>query len=207
MGLLMEMPVFFSGCDAITGQMIWAGAGFVFFGALFFVFGPPVRSYLLEHELSHLLVALLSGVRVKRIALGRDGGYVQTAEVNLPIALAPYTVPLYTLFLIAVYKILVLFFSSVFLEYGFYFLFGLTISFHILATAHYVAIYQPDLARYGYFSSLVLIFICSLVILFFVLALMFRNTSPIEYFRSSIERGLRIYEGIGSGFDLIGRSP
>lgn len=201
LSLLINIPILFSDYGSITGEMLFSCAGFAFFILLFLIFGPPVRSYLLEHELSHVLFALLSGIRVKAFSLNRNSGYVKTERVNILIALAPYALPLYTLLLIGIYKIMSRYFPHLFLKYLFYSLFGLTLGFHILATMHYLQIYQPDLARYGSFSSLIFISICSLLILVVILSLMFEQTQPIIYVRSSITQGLQIYRLI---FSLLG---
>jgi hypothetical protein len=196
LALIIGLPVLFSKYRSVSVEMLVAGAGFMVLGGVFFLFGPPVKSYLLEHELSHVLFAWLSGVRVKHFSMSRSGGYVRTERVNILIALAPYTLPLYTILLIAVYKFLTLFFSLSSFRFVFYFLFGLTLAFHLLATVHYIQIYQPDLARYGYFASLVFIFLCSLLALVLVLAIMFEKVQIIHYFSSSLVRGVQFYRGL-----------
>ncbi len=176
-------------------NMILAGAGFILFFGVFFLFGPPVKSYVLEHELSHVIFALFSGVRIKRVSL-RKNGYVRTERVNIVIALAPYAFPLYTLLCIGVFRLIRLASQNPVLGYPFYFLFGLTLSFHIISTIHYVQIDQPDLSRYGYFSSLVFIFTWSLFIIVIILSLMFDNIAVTEYFQKTLASSGEVYRKI-----------
>jgi hypothetical protein len=126
----------------------------------------------------------------------KKNGYVRTERVNIIIALAPYAFPLYTLLCIGVFRLTRLASKNPVLSYPFYFLFGLTLSFHIVSTLHYVQIDQPDLSRYGYFSSLVFIFTWSLFMIVIILSLMFDNIAVREYFRKTLESSGEIYRGI-----------
>jgi hypothetical protein len=190
--LLINYSVLFARCSTISVNMILAAAGFILFLGAFFLFGPPVKSYVFEHELSHIIFALFSGVRVKSVSF-RKNGHVKTEKVNIFIALAPYAFPLYTLLCIGVFKLIRLKSQNPVLSYPFYFFFGLTLSFHIIATVHYVQIDQPDLSRYGYFSSLVIIFTWSLLVIALMLALMFDNIAVMDFFRDALETSGEIY--------------
>jgi len=53
--------------------------------------------YVFAHELSHALAALVSGVKVRKIKVGRRGGYVALNSTNAFISLAPYFIPFYAL--------------------------------------------------------------------------------------------------------------
>ena len=196
--LLMHLPYLFSQYDSITREMWFSLAGFLFFFILFFIFGPPVRSYIVEHELSHILFAFISGVRVKKVVIRKNDGYVKTQKVNLLIALAPYSLPLYTLFTFIVFRVVLLFHQSTFVSSLFYSLMGLTLAFHIVTTIHYLQLDQPDLKRYGYFSSLVFIFTWSLVVLSLILALLYKKVELFAYLRASEVQGVEFYRRVSS---------
>ena len=176
--------------------MLFTGGGFLFFLILFLLFGPPVKSYILEHELSHIIFALLSGVKVKQVVIKKNEGYVRTEKVNLVIALAPYSLPLYTLVSFVLYRTVAFFFRSAVISSIFYSIMGLTLSFHFIATVHYLRLDQPDLKRYGYFPSLILIFTWSLCVISLVLALLFERVQALEYFRAAVMHGVDFYIGI-----------
>ena len=190
----INIPELFSHYTTVTHELFASSMGFILFFISFFLFGPPVKSYIIEHELSHVLFALLSGVKVKKMSLRREGGYIKTEKVNIIIALAPYSFPLYTIFIIGAHKILSYVISSDLLSLPMYFLFGVSLSFHIIVTIHYLQIEQPDLKRYGYFSSLVLIFSWSIVIVAILLASMFERIEIAEYLSKSMMDTGRFYK-------------
>jgi hypothetical protein len=192
----INIPELFSSYTTIPNEMFVCCGGFILFFISFFLFGPPVKSYIIEHELSHVLFALLSGAKVKHMSLRREGGYIKTDKVNIIVSLAPYSLPLYTIFIIGVHKILSYVIASNILSLSLYFLFGVSLSFHIIATIHYIQIEQPDLKRYGYFSSLIFIFTWSIVIIAVLLALMFEKIEIVEYLTKSIVDAGRFYKNI-----------
>lgn len=190
----MDVPVLFNNYKRFTPEILFSSAGFLIFVVVFFLFGPPVKSYILEHELSHVLFAFMSGVKIKSVSIRKNEGYVRTEKINMIIALAPYSFPLYTVTLICIYKILKIFFLSPVLLGIFYFIIGVSLSFHVIATIHYIQIDQPDMKRYGYFSSLVFIFTWSLIVTALTIALMFENVEIIDYFANSFTHTYDFYE-------------
>jgi len=194
--LLLNVPSLFTNYTTFTHEMLWMSIGFLVFLLFFFLFGAPVKSYILEHELSHVLFALMSGVKVKDVSLKSDRAWVKTERVTIFIALAPYSLPLYTLILIILYKLISIIYKNRVLLIIVYFLLGISLSFHIVATIHYIQLDQPDMKRYGYFSSLVLIFTWSLIILALLCALIFDEIELVNYFRISLSNALDMYSMI-----------
>lgn len=194
--LLLHLPELFGSYERITREMLFCSGGFLFFIILFLLFGPPVKTYIIEHELSHLLFALLSGVGIKKVVIRKNEGYVRTQKVNLIIALAPYSFPLYTLVVFILYRVVALFSRSVVISSIFYILMGVTFSFHLVATVHYLQLEQPDLKRYGYFPSLILISTWSLCVISLVLALLFERVQALLYFKDSFMHGIDFYLSI-----------
>jgi Peptidase M50B-like len=60
------------------------------------LFKKPVLTYVIGHELTHALFALLFGGAVKSIHASNRGGRVTITKSNFIITLAPYFFPLYT---------------------------------------------------------------------------------------------------------------
>jgi hypothetical protein len=183
--LLLNFPVLFSGYRRLTPGMIWFMAGFGFFAVVFLLFGPPVKTYVLEHELTHILAAWMTGVRVKRVSLNRNKPYVQTDRVNLFIALIPFALPLYALLLGLAYRLLGRYVPYPFFSATLFFLTGAALCFHLMATVHYLQLEQPDVRRYGTFASLVLVFLWALTVLSLMSALLFERVHLIAYFKRS----------------------
>jgi hypothetical protein len=191
--LVVNIPHLFSSYTSVTTHMLFVIGGFASFLLVFTFFGAPVKSYILEHELSHVLFALLSGIRVRRISMKSSNAYVKTDRINLIIALAPYALPLYTIMLVSLHRLLQYFTESAVLESFFYFLFGTTLSFHFSATVHYIQLEQPDLNRYGYFASLVFIATWSLLILTVILRLMFTDVQLAWFLEKSLRETYSVY--------------
>jgi len=69
----------------------WAfAAGYGLWLAVFLLLPRPTRTYVLGHELTHALWALLMGARVGGLKVGKSGGQVRTSKTNWAITLAPY---------------------------------------------------------------------------------------------------------------------
>ena len=103
--------------DAFTSQAagrphFWATPEFWFFNLglvcwLIIYFGLPkwLTVYVFGHELTHALMVKIMGGRVSDFSVGSDGGYIVSSKINTWIALAPYFVPIYSVFVILLYGI------------------------------------------------------------------------------------------------------
>src|SRR5512139_3795490 len=82
----------------------WFFAGFLGYLVIHFLFRKPILTYVVGHELTHALFAVLFGGSVKSFKASERGGQVEITKSNFIITLAPYFFPLYTvLALIAVW--------------------------------------------------------------------------------------------------------
>ena len=140
-------------CGALAAFALWFfaaaqerrgrgfGAGFLKFMRWFYVFG---------HELTHALAAWCLGAQVHGMEVGSEGGHVDLSRSGAFISLAPYCVPIYTLFVVAGYGALRKFSPdwanfNVFLGFV-----GLTLAGHLLMTAQCLwQRRQPDLQAAG----------------------------------------------------------
>jgi hypothetical protein len=204
--LLLNFPLLFRQYSSFTNQMVWATAGFGGFLLVFMIFGAPVKSYILEHELSHMLFALLSGIRIQRVSFKSSNAYVKTERINIFIALAPYSLPLYTVILLLPFRLLHLITDEPLVFNIFCLFIGMSLSFHIASTIHYVQIEQPDLRRYGYFSSLILVFTWSIIILSLLFTLMFRGVQLVSYYKAVFAEAGDLYRGIGAFLSELGKN-
>lgn len=112
--------------------------------------GAGRRLYVLGHEITHALAAWSVGAKVLGFSVGESGGHVDLSHSNAFIALAPYCVPIYTLAVVAGYRVLL------WVKPGFggreLFLAGMgaTAGFHLLKTGEVLwDRRQPDLAAAG----------------------------------------------------------
>jgi hypothetical protein len=174
---------FFSALIQAAGRPhFWATPEFWFFSLglicwliIYFGLPRPLRIYVFGHELTHFLMVKIMGGRVSEFSVTREGGYIVSSKINTWIALAPYFVPIYSVFVIAAYGIV----SSLYdlqpypklapgLLYG---LLGLTWGFHATFTLSMIPRGQTDLAYGGTFFSLTFIYLMNLLVLSFLLIL------------------------------------
>jgi len=117
---------------------------------LFHWLGRGRRLYVAAHELTHALAAVLVGVKVRRIAIKKNSGYVLLDSTNAFISLAPYFVPLYTLAVAALYWTAGRFWDVLPLRPWFLAAAGFTLAFHLLHTADILSgPVQSDLKKAG----------------------------------------------------------
>jgi hypothetical protein len=112
--------------------------------------GRGKRLYVTAHELTHALAAVFSGVRVRKISVKRQSGYVLLDSTNSFISLAPYFIPLYTLSVAAAYWLAGRFWPVAHLRPWFLGAAGFTLAFHILHTTDVLTgPVQSDLKKAG----------------------------------------------------------
>jgi hypothetical protein len=127
------------------------------------------------------------GGRVSEFRFGRDGGYIVSSKINTWIALAPYFIPIYSVFVILLYGIVSLFYDlqphaelATGILYG---LLGFTWAFHATFTLSMIPRGQTDLAYGGTFFSLTVIYLMNLLVLSLLLVLATRYVSFASFGR------------------------
>ncbi len=151
---------------APNGFAAWAlPVGFALWVALFFLLPRPFRTYVLGHELTHAMWALMMGGRVGKLKVGRSGGHVELTKTNFAITLAPYFFPFYTFIVIAAYYL-----AGIWLETGSYQAWwlgavGFTWAFHITFTIHMLAERQPDIQEHGRIFSYAVIYLMNVLVI------------------------------------------
>jgi hypothetical protein len=133
----------------------------------------PMKTYVFGHELSHAIIGILSGAKVKKINIGKESGSIVLTKDNIWITLAPYFFPIYTFAAIMIY-ISLGWFINIKQFYGcFLFLTGFSIAFHVAFTVYILSIEQSDLRIYGTFFSYIIIFMVNIAVFVLLLALVF----------------------------------
>lgn len=150
------------GSTLVSPQSLWLFGGFFLWLAVWFLVSPPIRSYVIAHELTHALWGMLFGARVRSLRVSERGGSVRISKTNLLITLAPYFFPFYTVLVILLRLLLSLFISPVPLPHLWVFLVGLTWGFHLCFTIQSLLIEQPDIREYGRLFSYAVIYLFNL---------------------------------------------
>lgn len=149
-----------------TGWTAWSiPIGFLTWIMVFFLLPRPFRTYVLGHELTHALWAMMMGGRVGKMKVGSKGGHVELSKTNFIISLAPYFFPFYTVLVIASYYLADMWINVQ--DYRIWWLaaVGLTWSFHITFTIHMLSQHQPDVQEHGRIFSLTVIYIMNVLVI------------------------------------------
>jgi len=134
---------------------------------LIFIFLPRTMwLYVLGHEFTHALAAMIAGGKVSVFKVTSKGGHIMTDKVNWWIALSPYFVPIYALIWMGLWVTVDFYYPLKAWQLIFYFGVGLFWSFHLTFTVSMIHLRQTDLSGEGYiFSGVVILLMNMLAVL------------------------------------------
>jgi hypothetical protein len=153
------------------------GAGMVTWLVVFFFLPRTMWLYVLGHEFTHALAAMLAGGKITSFQVSEKGGHVVTDRVNWWITLSPYFVPLYALIWSALWLSIDFWHPLKPYQPIFYFGLGLLWCFHLTFTTSMLHLKQSDLSSQGFVFSIVVILMINLVMFLVVFALLAHGTS------------------------------
>lgn len=131
---------------------------------VFLCLPKPMRTYVLGHELTHALWALMMGARVSGLRVRKTGGQVQTSKSNWLITLAPYFFPFYAMLFIAMFFLAHAIWNLGAYMWILFLLVGLGWSFHVTFTLMMLlGVRQPDVQSQGVLFSAVAIYCMNLL--------------------------------------------
>ena len=182
----------------------WFTGGFLLYLLIHVLFRRPILSYVVGHELTHALFAVLFGGSVKAFHASEKGGRVHLTKSNFIITLAPYFFPLYTFLALAAYWAARA--AGVpFLEPWFVLAAGAAFAFHVVLTALFLRTDQNDISEHGAFFSYPLIFLFNVVLTALLVRLLLaQDMDYLAYLVSGIMRSISlIVQGFGKLFGWI----
>jgi hypothetical protein len=168
------------------GWKAWSlyAAGVAVYALVEIIFAKPMWLYVFGHELTHALSGIMSGAKIHSFKANENGGEVRLSKSNVFVALSPYIVPLYAVFVIVVYALVNYWWPSIYLTRTFQFLLGFMMTFHLSLTYHAFHGRQTDLKMVGFFLSGVLVLFGNLLIMGVLGVSLFRRTPTFkEYAR------------------------
>ena len=197
----------------ITAVIIWedlrilAGVLEHFTAAVSFIAGAAVyafihykwynfsRPYVFIHEMTHALAAFLCGIRIKKVSVGQESGYVKMSRTNTFVVLAPYFVPGYVILLALLYILLSFWWDLTPYRQLMLFLVGFLMAFHFIQTFHTLwEADQPDLTiAGGKFFSCVTIVLANTLVLAVVLKILFPQ--EVYLWQAVKQVAIQIYTG------------
>jgi hypothetical protein len=152
---------------ALNDSALWAFiGGYGLWLVVFACLPKPMRTYVLGHELTHAIWALLMGARVSDLKVKKTGGQVRTSKTNWFIALAPYFFPFYAMVFIGLFFLAYAIWNLAAYMWVLFFLVGLGWSFHVTFTLMMLlTVKQPDVESQGVVFSTVVIYCMNLLIM------------------------------------------
>lgn len=151
----------------VLGIAVYAGIHYRFYNFS--------RMYVFAHEMTHALAAVLCGIHIKDVHIGKESGYVKMSRTNTFVVLAPYFVPAYVIVCALIYAGLSLFVDMNPYRQVVLFAIGFFMAFHFIQTFHTLwEADQPDLKLAGgKFFSCVSIVLANMLVLAAVLKILF----------------------------------
>jgi len=155
-----------AGNDTATPALLAFGTGYGLWLLIFTLLPKPMRTYVLGHELTHAVWALLMGARVSGLKVGKAGGEVRTSKTNWFIVLAPYFFPFYAMLFLGLFFLGHAIWNWSAHFWMLFFLVGLGWSFHVTFTLMILfTTAQPDVKSQGVVFSVVTIYLMNLLII------------------------------------------
>ena len=157
----------------------WREAWFISFGAglltwllIFFLLPRTMWLYVLGHEFTHALAAMLAGGKISSFQVTAKGGHVVTDRVNWWITLSPYFIPLYALIWMALWLSVDFWYPLKAYQPILYFGLGIFWCFHLTFTTSMIHLRQTDLSSQGLLFSIVIILFINLLFFLFLFSLL-----------------------------------
>lgn len=171
----------------------WFVGGFLVYLVVHFLFRQPILAYVVGHELTHALFAVLFGGSVKAFRASERGGQVTITRSNFIITLAPYFFPLYTTLALCAYWVAGAAQADVLVPW-IVLLTGGTFAFHLVLTAVFLLDDQKDIQEHGAFFSYPLILLFNIVLTALLIRLLLASDMDfLSYLANGIIKSLRIY--------------
>ncbi|HXB96704.1 MAG TPA: M50 family metallopeptidase [bacterium] len=159
------------------GMLPWFAGGFVLYLLVQVFFWRPLFLYVMGHELTHALAAVLQGGQADDLRVSTKGGMVKVNRSNFIVNLAPYFFPLYTAAACAIWAVAADRFKPALAG-----LVGLTLAFHFALTLYSLRQHQSDITEVGWLFAIPLIVSLNVVISALVLRLLAGQAVSLHVF-------------------------
>lgn len=162
-------------------------AGALGYLTLHLLFRKPIFSYVLAHELTHALFAVLSGGSIKSLQASVRGGKVVVSKSNFLITLAPYFFPFYAIIALLLYGAALSAGAHVAATNTLVALCGAAYTFHLALTLIFLGEDQSDILEQGALFSYPLIYLFNVVFAALLVGVFFaRDMDYVLFFAGGI---------------------
>jgi len=140
-------------------------------------FWRPLFLYVMGHELTHALAAVLQGGKADDLRVSTKGGMVKVNRSNFIVNLAPYFFPIYTVAACIIWAIAADRFQPALAA-----LVGFSLAFHFALTLYSLKQHQSDISEVGWLFAIPLIVALNLAITALVLRLLAGDAVSLQAF-------------------------
>jgi hypothetical protein len=161
----------------LQGQLPWFAGGFGLYLLVQIFFWRPLFIYVMGHELTHALAAVLQGGQADDLRVSTKGGMVKVNRSNFIVNLAPYFFPIYTAAAALIWAIAAETYRPWLAG-----LLGFTLAFHFALTIHSLSQHQSDVAEVGWLFAFPFIVAVNAVITALVLRLLAPSAASLTLF-------------------------
>ena len=161
----------------LAGNPAWFAGGFVAYLCVQALFWRPLFFYVMGHELTHALAAVLHGGQADDLRVSTKGGMVKVNVSNFLVNLAPYFFPIYTAAAALIYLIAADPYKPYLVA-----LIGFTLAFHFALTLYSLKQHQSDITEVGWLFALPFIACINVIITAGVLRLVAAETFNFHRF-------------------------
>jgi len=141
------------------GMLPWFAVGFCLYVVVQVFFWRPLFLYVMGHELTHALAAVLQGGQADDLHVSTKGGQVKVNKSNFVVNLAPYFFPIYTAMASLIWLIAADRYRPWLAA-----LIGFTLAFHFALTLFSLKQHQSDITEVGWLFAIPLIVALNLII-------------------------------------------
>jgi hypothetical protein len=159
------------------GWAIAFGAGLATWLLIFCFLPRTLWLYVLGHEFTHALAAMMAGGKISSFQVSAKGGHVVTDRVNWWITLSPYFIPLYALIWMALWISVDFWYPLKAWQPILYFGLGILWCFHLTFTTSMIHLKQTDLSSQGLVFSIVIILLINLIFFLLLFSVLAHNLS------------------------------
>jgi hypothetical protein len=183
----------------------WAisfGAGFLTWLLIFFLLPRTMWLYVLGHEFTHALAAMMAGGKISSFQVTAKGGHVVTDRVNWWITLSPYFIPIYALIWMALWLSVDFWYPLKAYQPILYFGLGIFWCFHLTFTWSMFHFGQTDITSQGIIFSAVIILLINLIFFLFLFSLLAHDLTMTGAGKLFVQRVMQAYAFTGNEIAL-----
>ena len=150
--------------------MLYTAGAFISGVLIFSMICSFMPIHVFGHEFTHWITAKVFRKKTGSFKVGLEEGHVHVDNPNIAIYLAPYIIPVFTIFWLVIYTLTIIIYKPSWHYEALFIGIGFSYAFHCVLTGKTLKTDQPDLHYAGKPFSMIIIIFTNVMILYFLLA-------------------------------------